>query len=1122
MRLSILQPARSAAAILLASLLTGLPNPACAADAQWPATDLEFFERQVRPILATQCGSCHGESNPMSGLRLDSRAAVLKGGNRGPAAAPGDPDGSLIIQAVRHESLQMPLGSRLSDANVASLEEWVRKGLPWTPEQPTDTPSEISRHYESMRLQHWAFQPVTKPSPPAGRRAGWTESPVDRFIAEGLRRASLKPNRPAERAALLRRLTFVLTGLPPTPSEVHRFVESPARDAYEQELDRLLESPHFGERWARHWMDIVRFGETLGNDWNYENNGAWLYRDYLIRAFNADVPYDQLIREHIAGDLLAEPRLGVDGTVNESLVGTFFFRLGEQGHDDCTMFREVRTDVVDDQIDTLGKAFQGLTIACARCHDHKLDPIPTADYYGLYGVLDSSRLVTRTVDTHGADADLKSQLRDLKKAIQSGLAAVWLTEAEQLESHLLASLGEEHLKAPIQAQGTVLDPEPSERIRDLVASGDLELEHPLYPWMHLAQEVDRAPKSSLAQKWKEISGRYGRHQEWRAEFNEENFQDVANFEPGTISGWHAEGRALERVVSPDGEFSIAPKGDDVLSGIYPAGVFTHLLSEKLNGALRSPNLPRDKKFISLRVVGSKLAAWRTVLDNCMLSERYQVLDQDRLGWIKIPLRHKHDQYRIYAELVTKHDNPRLPDRPARMTEAMEEQIENLRSFFGITKAVLHDCDELPEEGLTHVQRLFQSGPPDDLRGVAARYKSIAKLAVRSWSEGAATEDDVRWLRWLLDSGLITNSKYVTAGLRALVDRYRAVERRLGVPQVIQGMSDMERGHDTPIFLSGDPNDHGEIVPRGFLSLLDDIGEPRSPRGSGRLEMANVIASPHNPLTARVMVNRIWHYLFGKGLVPTVDNLGRFGERPSNPELLDYLATQFVEDGWSIKKTIRRIAMSETFRQSSVAKPQAAEADPGNRLYHRYPARRLEAESIRDSILAVSGKLDRTMYGPSIHPFREKPKAYRKLLSGPLDGTGRRSIYLKVTRHEGAAFLEALDFPAPAVARGRRDVTNVPRQALTMMNDQFVVGEAGHWARALIEESSESVRTRLQTMYRVALGRLPTDGELERMESLAEQFAELHGEGTGSLMGSLPVWRDIAHSIFNLKEFIYIR
>ena len=312
------------------------------------------------------------------------------------------------------------------------------------------------------------------------------------------------------------------------------------------------------------------------------------------------------------------------------------------------------------------------------------------------------------------------------------------------------------------------------------------------------------------------------------------------------------------------------------------------------------------------------------------------------------------------------------------------------------------------------------------------------------------------------------------------------------------------------------------MPRGFLSLLDDLRRPVRPERSGRREVAEMIASPRNPLTARVMVNRIWHYLFGRGLVRTVDNLGRFGERPSHPDLLDYMASQFVRDGWSIKKAIRRIAMSRTFRQASDARPKAAEADPRNALFHRYPARRLEAESVRDAILAVSGKLDRAMYGPSIQPYREKPKAYRKLLSGPLDGRGRRSIYLKVTRHEGASFLEAMDFPPPAMSRGRRDVTNVPRQALTMMNDPFVVGEARFWVRALIEETSESIETRLNTMYRVALGRLPTDLELEQMEALVERFAALHEESPEQLMDSVRVWQDVAHTIFNLKEFIYIQ
>ncbi len=1058
----------------------------------------------------------------MSGLRLDSREALLEGGARGPAAVAGRPADSLLIRAVRHESIQMPLGGRLSDTNIASLEEWVRRGLPWTPRREGGVASEVSQHYDAMRREHWAFQTVREPPVPAVSSKQWEEHPIDRFVLARLEQASLEPNRPAGRAELIRRLSFVLTGLPPTPREGAEFITDRAPNAYGKAVDRLLDSPHFGERWARHWMDIVRFGETLGNDWNYENNGAWLYRDYLIRAFNADVPYDQLVREHIAGDLLPEPRLDSSGHVNESLIGTFFFRLGEQGHDDCTMFREVRTDVVDDQIDTLGKAFQGLTIACARCHDHKLDPIPTADYYGLYGVLDSSRLVTRTVDTDHANADLKRQMRELKEGIRRELARSWVAEADALASHLLASVRDSSEDSPPDAGGVVLDPERSERIRGLVDSGDLVLENPLYAWAELVRASNRGTGTFPEESWNRLAQRYDRRRQWHDQFNDENFDSIADFGDGELTGWQAEGRAFETLVAPSGEFSVAPTGSEALSGIFPAGIYTHSLSEKLNGAIRSPYLPRDRKYLSLKVVGGKLAAWRTVLDNCMLSERYAVLDQDQLGWVKIPLRDEHDEYRIYAELVTKHDNPRLPDRPDRMNKISDEQMADPRSFFGVTQAVLHDCDEVPEDELSHLQGLFERGPPRDFNALAARYAAIARQAVESWRDATADDDQARWLRWLLENGLVANSKYLTPKLRVSIDRYRALERRLSVPQVIQGISDMDRGHDVPIFQAGNASELGEVVPRGFLSLLDDLRRPVRPERSGRREVAEMIASPRNPLTARVMVNRIWHYLFGRGLVRTVDNLGRFGERPSHPDLLDYMASQFVRDGWSIKKAIRRIAMSRTFRQASDARPKAAEADPRNALFHRYPARRLEAESVRDAILAVSGKLDRGMYGPSIQPYREKPKAYRKLLSGPLDGRGRRSIYLKVTRHEGASFLEAMDFPPPAMSRGRRDVTNVPRQALTMMNDPFVVGEARFWVRALIEETSESIETRLNTMYRVALGRLPSDLELEQMETLVERFAALHEEPPEQLMDSVPVWQDVAHTMFNLKEFIYIQ
>ncbi len=390
-------------------------------------------------MLARNCYSCHASAQQLGGLRLDSRGGLLRGGSRGPAIIPGHAEESLLIKAVKHDDLKMPLGGKLTESEIESLVKWVNEGAPWPEEIAKDPGAEGPEFYGKIRKEHWAFQPVQKPNLPAVNDSSWSEHPVDRFVLAALEKKGLHPSREADRQTLARRLSFVLTGLPPTPLEVDLFVRDQAPGAYERLVERLLSSPHFGEHWARHWMDVMRFGETFGNDWNYELHGAWHYRDYLIRAFNSDVPYDQLVREHLAGDLLEKPRLNHELGLNESLIGTASYRLGEQGHDDCIYFRAVRTDVVDNQIDVLGKAFLGLTVACARCHDHKLDPIPTADYYSLYGVLTSSRMVMRTADLPEVNNRFKQQLNELKPQIRSELAANWSREADSIVRYLRAA-----------------------------------------------------------------------------------------------------------------------------------------------------------------------------------------------------------------------------------------------------------------------------------------------------------------------------------------------------------------------------------------------------------------------------------------------------------------------------------------------------------------------------------------------------------------------------------------------------------------------------------------------------------------------------------------------------------
>ena len=1077
---------------------------------------LELFEKNVRPVLARNCYSCHASAQQLGGLRLDSLEGLLRGGSRGPAIIPGQAEESLLIKAVKHDGLKMPLGGRLTDSEIESLVKWVNEGAPWPKEIAKDPGAEGPEFYGKIKKEHWAFQPVQKPTVPAVKDSSWSEHPVDRFVLAALEKKGLHPSREADRQTLARRLSFVLTGLPPTPLEVDLFVRDQALGAYERLVERLLSSPHFGEHWARHWMDVMRFGETFGNDWNYELHGAWLYRDYLIRAFNGDVPYDQLVREHLAGDLLEKPRLNHELGLNESLIGTASYRLGEQGHDDCIYFRAVRTDVVDNQIDVLSKAFLGLTVACARCHDHKLDPIPTADYYSLYGVLTSSRMVMRTADLPEVNSRFKRQLNELKPQIRSELAANWSREADSIVRYLLAADRAWKQLPPIEQDLRDLSVDRIQSWLSLLGRQKFELEDPLYPW------VETSRSSNFTADWRRLAAQYASEAQSRTVYNQEHFHPFGDFRSGGFSGWYSEGLGLLGGASAAGEFAVAVTGPKAVTGVYPAGLYTHALSERLNGALRSPAVPKNKKFVSIQVLGGRLGSRRTILDNCMLSEDYELLNQDSFTWLRIPSRHEQKTMPFYVELVTKADNPRLPDRPPRMTGVKPEDLASPFSYFGIARAVLHDEETAPKDELTQLQRLFAEPAISDLHGLGERYAVILRRALAAWAEGQATNDDANWIHWFIANGLLTNSKNLSPRLGTLIEEYRAIDSRMTAPRVFHGMADQEQGYDVPIFLAGNPEHPGTLVPRGVLQFVGAPVAEIATQGSGRLELAELIVNPRNPLTARVMVNRIWHHLFGTGIVSTTDNFGRYGDPPSHPELLDYLATRFVEDGWSVKRLIRLVVLSKTFQQSSHHSPAAMEVDPQNRLLHRYPVRRLEAESIRDAILFTSGRLDRALYGPSIHPYRTEPKDYRKLYKGPLDGDGRRSLYLKVTRHEGPRFLEIFDFPEPMVPRGTRDNTNVPPQALALMNDPFVLDQAGYWAEQLVKDDSPSAEVRIDRMFRSSLSRPPTPTERERFSRLVGELVSQHKVEKEKTLADKKVWKDVAHSLFLLKEFVYIR
>jgi hypothetical protein len=1085
-------------------------------------TKFEFFEKKIRPVLIRHCYECHSSASKelKGGLRLDSREGIRKGGESGPAVVSGKVAESLLIEALRHESLEMPPDQKLPDAVIVDFVKWVERGAPDPRDRPPK-PSEVAELSWQLVLESrrdwWSLRPVRRPAVPTAVDAWWSDRPIDRFIQAKLEDAGLHPAGEAEPRVLLRRLSLILTGLPPTPAEVAEFDAEIARnptDGYEILADRLLDSPHFGERWARHWMDVVRFSETHGYEWNHEIRDVWQYRDYLIRAFNDDVPYDQFVREHVAGDLLESPRINHDLNVNESVIGTAFWRFGELGHDDCVQYPEIRFDALDNQIDTLTKAFQATTVSCARCHDHKFDPISTRDYYALVGILESSRQVVQTIDMPGRIKVHVERLNSLKQDIRRLLADEWLAALSDVDEIILTAL---QSKPPSgdDAEKTAT-PLVKQLSREKVA-----MEDPV----SILQRIARLQSDEEVRiAWATVRTAYQQEQSNREKFNAENFKRWLSFDAEQQAGWHAAGLGPGDRPLPAGEFVVALTGDAAVSVVLPAGIYTHLLSSRLNGTVQSPWMPGDRKHVSVQFLGGGLSMIRSVVDSCALNEYVggglEYLSNDKMQWRTYPTR-VDASHRAFLELTTKSDNVRWPDRPGAAGKD-EALLQSPRSWFGVVEAVVHDCDETPRPELSHLLPLFEQPEPARLSDVAKTFRIVCRAAVLDWKNGKASDDDVRWINWMLSVDILPNSTKQTSKLARLVQDYRKLELTVPQPRVVAGMADQGSGFASPVLIRGNPLELGPLEPRRYLEIVAGSRSPFDTRGSGRLELADLIAGEGNPLTARVMVNRVWHHLFGSGLVRTPDDFGHLGGRPSHPELLDFLADRFVREGWSIKSLIRGIVTSRTFRQSSLSTAAYREVDPNNRLLHHFPVRRLDAEAIRDTILAVSGRLDRKLFGPSIQPFRAEAKEHRKLYAGPLDGEGRRSLYLKVTRMEGPRFLELFDLPDQTVTRGRRDRTNVPAQALALLNDPFVIGQSRVWGEALTARSDKSTVGRIDAVFLRALGRSPSTRERERMLGFVDRLAELHGVKPADIASSQEIWLDVAHAMFNMKELIYVR
>ena len=1000
-------------------------------------------------------------------------------------------------------------------------------GVPSSAGQTNDRSHAVWEETLAQRRSWWSLQPLRSVRIPEGRNA-WSDDPVDRFILSQLKSANLSPSEAADKHALIRRLTFVLTGLPPTPEETRAFVESQAPGAYERLADRLLASPQFGERWARHWMDVIRFSETHGNEWNYEVHHAWRYRDYLIRAFNEDLPFDQFIREHIAGDLLPRPRWNQREQFNESVIGTAFYRFGEVSHDDCIGLAQIGFDLADNQIDTLTKAFQATTVACARCHDHKLDAISTKDYYGLLGILRSSRQVSHLIDAPEVNETTIEEMSVLKRRLREEIGEMWTRDAGEVASYLLTAQASVVRGASAPSQASRLDPTRLQHWVKALTNNAPALEAPLSFWRAL-HPTNQMQSEGLGALWKETAARYGREAQERSEFNRTNFVSYADFRSASLPPWQVDGQGLRNGWARSGDFTLHTDGDAVVQSLLPAGVYTHRISQKLNGTLRSLPLTNGIAKISFQVMGRRSSALRLVSNNCQLNYRnYRALTTDDFQWVTFSPPDGAEGLRVYAELMTMFDNPKFPDQlsglggdPANYKIPWEKAAENPRSYFGITRVVIHSTESPPKAELTHLENLWSGSEVIADEELADRYRKRLLDAITRWRKDGATDDDVVWLDFVVKHDLIANRPEHSQRLASLVAAYRVAERTLSVPRVVPGIADFGPGFDQPIFARGDYAKPTDAVPRRYLEVLETRFPAAQPEGSGRLELASRIAHPNNPLTARVMANRIWKHLFGDGLVRTVDDFGQLGDAPTHPELLDFLAGQFIQDDWSIKRLIRTIVLSKTFQSSSRPSQAAREIDPQNRLLQHYPARRMEAEAIRDSILAVSGRLDRSMYGMSVQPYREKDNSDRRLFAGPLDGQGRRSVYIKVNLMESPKFLSAFNIPGGKVCQGRRDSVNVPAQSLALLNDPFVLQQADRWSRQVIAHGDESMASRIDTMFEAALGRVAEVSERNRFIRTVEHLAELHGLGKEEIMRNAEVWKDLAHSLFNLKEFIYI-
>lgn len=994
----------------------------------------DFFESRVRPVLVEHCYECHNSHETAeSDLSLDHRQPFVEDRGDGALIVPGAPSKSRLLAIIRHEvsGLEMPEGRPpLDDQVINDIETWIRDGA-IDPRNSPPSQSELQSALSwetafAKRKQWWSFQPIRKPDPPAPDSLdsknilARSHHPIDRFIAaehakHGLAAASL-----AEPTTLVRRLFYTLTGLPPTAKQAKHWSQKIADEqpsAYAKLVDELLSSQAFGEHWARHWMDWIRYSESHGSEGDPIIENAWMYRDYLIDALNDDISFDQLVREHIAGDLLNQPRLHPEKGTNQSILGAAHWRMVFHGFAPTDALEE-RVRFTDDQVNAFSKAFLGLTVSCARCHDHKFDAISQEDYYALYGILSSCRPSRHVIDVPESSREVRVQLRDLKSQIRVSVAKEWSSQIHEISNRLREKLSRIDQAKPLSNSSL------------------------LYPLWKMEEAISRGQPAEQAWPVAESLPEKSANDE-DASFRWD-FASDADYET-----WIASGTGLPDKPNSAGQFAIGADPATAIAGVYPSGVYSHSISDRDPARLTSTDVKLDDdRKVWVQVIGDGDSACRYVVQDYPRSGTVFPVKTLRptWTWMEFDLSYwKGDS--VHLELTTAKDAPLL-------TKPTE------RSWFGIRSAMILPADSQPPKDDIEFLRPILKDPskPSTIEDALQIYRRAIGDTVKAWESEKMTDSKALLLDACLREGLLSRDDAGLPRSVALIERYRGLENKLKTPTRIPGIEDVP-GRTQTLYQRGDHKKPDRIVFPRFLSAINPAPyESATPR----LQLADDVLRDDNPLTRRVIVNRLWHHVFGAGIVTTPDNFGKLGAKPSHPELLDWLATQFTESNGSIKSMIRLMVTSKTWQLSSQIQNQHQAVDPENRLLARANVRRLGAESIRDAMLMVSGKLDPRRGGP------------------PVDGTQpRRSVYVQVIRNRLDPFLRVFDFPEPFAPVGRRNATNVPAQSLIMMNNPFVGGLATQWAKNLDREQNlddGGMGKSIDQVFWTAFSRPPSESE----------------------------------------------